>query len=114
MYGELRFSADNDSGHTTHNTPVVAVKLTPIDSIVQTAKIVTSFARRDLSQLADFEPEGAEYLQRLRGLVDRLAAVPTPIGKPQENEATAELRELASAIQVSLGKAELCFCSPRS
>ncbi len=67
--------------------------MVPLDSIIQTAGIVTSFARRDLDELRSFEPEGAEYLARLRALVDSLAALPTPVGTRKDDQ----LVEVASA-----------------
>lgn len=55
--------ANNSSNPAVAATmPSAPPKLVPVDSIVQTAGIVTSFARRDLDQLAKFEPEGAEYV----------------------------------------------------
>jgi len=73
LYNEARFAdqsealgeANNSSSSAATSAGAIApgeVELVPIDSVVQTARIVTSFARRDLAQLATFEPEGAEYV----------------------------------------------------
>ena len=71
LFQEAKFSQAPATQANNLSNPAVASiaavpsalpKLVPVDSIVQTAGIVTSFARRDLDQLAKFEPEGAEYV----------------------------------------------------
>eukprot|EP00750_Incisomonas_marina_P010231 INCI16254.8.p1 GENE.INCI16254.8~~INCI16254.8.p1 ORF type:complete len:1687 (+),score=346.91 INCI16254.8:258-5318(+) len=105
LFQEAKFSQAPATQANNLSNPAVASiaavpsalpKLVPVDSIVQTAGIVTSFARRDLDQLAKFEPEGAEYLQRLRNLIDSLALISTPVGSRTD----VELQQIASSINL--------------
>ena len=65
LFGELQFrDTDHQSKSSKKKQDEQPIKLVPLDSVVQTARIVTSFARRDLTQLATFEPEGAECVTR--------------------------------------------------